>query len=501
MRIFSPVQVSAAVLAAALIATEFFAATTGLMWFAGEVPCTLTGAERLAAAFVCASLVFAAVEGLSARLAGLLLLQALVGLWLCARHLVSQGSGDVAQGFGSTVLGLHGYAWSAFVFVAVLLWLAAAWIFSGENARRQEACVSRPGRVAAGVAAVVLLMNAGTALVVNGPPPFAGVGIPEHWTLSSVPQRWSASFWQRLRQPPTLFVRPFAAQPCNEESGDSPQAGPVSPTAPTVRPIERQSVPMPFESNALPRAFAWDPEKERFGWVTDQHEAAFTDRTMHRVTARAAVDTVNGQTLDAVAGVVWLKERFIVAAQNKTLWALESAYGAAAGKGEGLLRSTGNVRLSWERARYAVRTVRARDAFVGALAADEESLFMMTLPTRAAPQTVLVTLDGTDLMPVAERPLAAAPGVEIKAGRSLHEYRITAAVWAQQRILAWCRRYSSLLTIDPHSARVTMVRGLEGVGDVLSMTVRDDRLLLLEKRPEGLATAAFALNAFLGGVP
>ena len=57
------------------------------------------------------------------------------------------------------------------------------------------------------------------------------------------------------------------------------------------------------------------------------------------------------------------------------------------------------------------------------------------------------------------------------------------------------------MTIDPHSARVTMVRGLEGVGDVLSMTVRDDRLLLLEKRPEGLATAAFALNAFLGGVP
>lgn len=499
MRHADGIGLTAAGLAAGILITEFLVGTAALTWLGGEVPCTMSGVERLAAAFAAATLIFIALEGLSGRLAGLLLMQSLAGLWMSARHLAMQGTGDVGQGFGSTFLGLHGYGWSALLFAAVLMWLGIA-LFCARREPRAESVRPAAVRAAACAAGFVLLANAGTALIANGPPPFAGVGMPERLTFSSVPARWSAALWERFLAGPTLFERPFLELPSDDCVRLTADEGPVQPTEPAVRAALLAEVPTPFEDGVLPRAFAWDPEGRRFGWAADGAQAVWTDGTMHRVTARAAADAANGQTLDGTAGAVWFRGRFITASRNKTLWALESGYGPEAGSAAGLAETTGNVRLSWGRARPAVRTVRARDAYVQSFAADEKGgrLFMLTVPGARQKDTVLVTIDGTDLMPLSERPLRAAPTLTVREGRHLGEYRITAAVLTDAGLLAWCPRFSSLLTIDPDRAEVTSVRGVGGLTDVRSMTVRDGRLLFLEGGEKGLRVLSADLNS-LGG--
>ncbi|MBP3437963.1 MAG: hypothetical protein J6K46_01260 [Sutterella sp.] len=497
MRHADGIGLTAAALAAGILITEFLAGTVGLTWFGGEVPCTMSGVERLAAAFAAVTLIFAALSGLIRRLAGLLLIQSLTGLWMCARHLAMQGTGDVGQGFGSTFLGLHGYGWSSLLFAALLFWLGTALVFARREHRADAAPMPAALRAAAGAASLILLLNAVTAMIANGPPPFAGVGIPDRLTMSSVPGRWSASFWERIAAGPRLSDRPLHGSSADDGVRLRPEDGPILPTAPSVSVSSSAALPTPFEDGALPRAFAWDPDGRRFGWAAEDARAAWTDRTMHRVTARAKADAVNGQTLDATAGAVWFRGRFITASRNKTLWALESAYGSAPETARGLSDGTGNVRLSWGKARPAVRTVRARDAYIQSFAADEKGgrLFMMTAPGSRPSGTVLITIDGTDLMPLSESPLRAAPGLAVKDGRHPGEYGITAAVWTDGILLVWCPRFAVLLTVDPDRAEVTSVRAVGGLKEVRSMTVRDGRLLFLQGGQDGLSVAAVQLNA------
>lgn len=498
-RRLSFVRVSAALLCAGILLTVGAAGLVGFVWTAGEVPCALGGLERAAVLLAGVTLFFVSAAGLTRLLAGLLLSECLIGLWLTARHLGHQATGDIGQGFGSVFWGLHGYSWSLLLFVALLIWLALALMSEGRRKASSAPPISMTDRFSrlAGAAAVLILgLNALTVLIANGPPPFAGIGIPDRLRYETVPERWSAALWARLKSAPVFFERPFLKTPDLSRESLSPKEGPLLPLLPSLTVQTTVVIPSPFESGADVRAFAWDPVGRRFGFAAVTPEVVLTDRTMHRVTARAVPDAVNGQTLDASAGTVWFGGKLVTASQNKTLWAVESDYRTEAGPLHGFAETTGNLRLSWDKVRPTVRTVRAHNAFVQSLAADEAGsrLFLLTAPNPEVPDTILVTLDGTDLMPVAERVLKPGPQMRLKTGRTLREYRITSAVYADGLLYAWSPVFSSLLTIDPDRAQVRSVRAVSGVHNVRAMTVRDGSLLFLQTDTDGLRVSAAALS-------
>lgn len=496
MRQIGWVRLSAGLLAAAGVFAPAFLSLVLWQWGAGETPCVMSGIERLAAAFAGTTLLFAALEGLSGRLAGLLLAQCLAGLWMCSRHLAMHGFGDIGQGFGLTVFGLHGYSWHLLLFVFLLFWLTAALTAGGSASDRPAKPLPRILSVPL-FAAALLSLSSGfvTALLANGPPPFAAPGVGEQMTLSSLPERWTLSFWERAARPPVLSARNLP----DADSSDQLQAAAPAAGADVLRPERLEHYPSPLAGSEAVRCFAWSEEENRFAFVSEHGQAALTDRTIHRVTARARLDYANGLTLEAPSGCAWLGKQFFAASQNKVLWALEQYLRpGGAPDSPGLIATTGNLRLSWGKNRAAVHTVRAREARISAFAADAGKLYMLAAPSAKTPRVILVTLDASDLMPLAEAPLSAAPRVLHSSSTSPAACRADAAAASGGRIYAYSRQCSALYVIDPAKAKITALKPFASEAPVESLAFRDGRLLFLSSREDGITVGAISLDRLDG---
>ncbi len=483
---------ASAALLAAVLALSMLASTLYFEWFLGEVPCEMGGLEQLCAVFATCVLVAIAILGNTQRLLGLLLLISLTGFWLSARHWALHAAGDIGQGFGNPILGIHGYAWHALLFVALLLWVALTLTFSPKCRPSKDVpndTVSAAKRFTRKalltIASAALALKALSFFLANGPLPYAGQSVGEHFTRALGTERWSLTFWQHHWQAPRLFSpssrlkEPDLARPTEAATHEA-----LVTKATPLRPERLRAAPSPFEAQNDPiRCIAWDEQKRRFALVSSAAHIALTDATLHRITARASIDRGNGLTLSETAGCTWLTDRVITATSNKTLWAVTPDFRPLelTARNPGFSETTGNLRLVWGKNRAAVRTARAREAAISAFSADTQGaeLFMISAPNEAVPHNILISIDARDLMPTQERPLSTD---------TLERLALTvkSATYWQQRLWLLSNEHL-LLEVNTERAKVERAFKIEGLENILGLTAQSDALLVLTAA-EGIMT-------------
>lgn len=505
-RLFSGVMALCAIL---VLAIPVGIANMFLGYVMGESPCTLCWWERMGMITFGVLSLLIVRYGPKLRYVGLMLAVAAYGLFMTIRHSsMCAATSEMDYGFGTAILGAHTYVWGVFVYWMVGLVLGCILMYFSRSPEFAELMKGkRPGKLngftatAFGLCLVVILSNAFQAFFQNGIPPFSGQGDPVRFTmdLSTASQRWTTTVWSRIGNGFSLagawkiddsFI-PGETEPDDFAFDTRVESGAIENVKPA--PAVIGETPLAFEAKGFRGAgvaagLTWVPGADEWVVASTKGAVYYTDASMSKVVRKGVLDLVNGSDMPYTVDVSWVGDKAILTGRNKIIW-------ASAPRPEGktvdafkewsiFVETTGNIDTPWDRKRKSVRTIRAKMNWVGAIAAapDAKSFFMTTVPSKQKQKTILVKVDAADQILSAETPLRAGEGLKLKDGRGLDEYYITGLTAWGDKLLAFSRQYSTLLTIDPATGAVIDAHAMPVREALHSMAVKGDELVMLDRK-------------------
>ncbi len=471
----------------------------------GESPCTLCWNERIGMVTFGVLALFMVVYGPKLKYIGAMMACAAYGLWMTSRHTSLDGwSWDVGMGFGGAIFGAHTYTWGVVVYWCVVLVMGLVLLFIKKDEVLMAKLVEKDNRpqplspfskVVFVLSMIVVASNGVQAFFQNGIPPFSGKGEPERFTmdLSTAPERWTTGVWTRLTKPISLTGKNTiddayivgATTPKHFKFNLNAGDGAIESLKSGIELIEKR--PLPFAATGFmgkgnAAGITYDASTQSFAVVSNEAGIYFTNKSLDKVLARAVLDKVNGYDILHTVDATWVGGKVIATAWNKTLWAVERAEKIDSFRDWNTFReSTKNLKTSWYRDRPVVNTVRAKKSYVLSIAADpqEGAFYFMTAPNNVTKKSILITVDATDLLPSSERVLKAAPTLKLKAERNLNDYYVTGMAKLGDKLYAYSRQYNTMLLVDAQSAEVVDAFAMPELSDAHSMTVVDDKLVML----------------------
>lgn len=474
----------------------------------GESPCTLCWNERIGMVTFGVLALFMVVYGPKLKYIGAMMACAAYGLWMTARHTSLDGwSWDVGMGFGGAIFGAHTYTWGVVVYWCVVLIMGLLLLCTKKDEVLMAKLVEKDNapqpltpfsKVVFILSMIVVASNGVQAFFQNGIPPFSGKGEPERFTmdLSTAPERWTTGVWTRLTKPLSLTGKNTiddayivgATTPKHFTFNLKSEAGAIEGLKTGISLVNTQ--PLSFAATGFmgkgnAAGITYDAKTQSFAVVSNEAGIYFTNKTLDKVEARAVLDKVNGYDILHTVDATWVGNKVISTAWNKTLWAVERTNKVDDFKDWNTFReSTKNLKTSWYRDRPVVNTVRAKKAYVLSIAAnaDEGEFYFMTAPNNVTKKTILVTVDANDLLPTAEKVLKPSKGLKLKADRNLNDYYVTGMAKVGDKLFAYSRQYNTMLIVNPRNAEVVDAYAMPELSDAHSMTVVDDKLMMLGRQ-------------------
>ncbi len=482
-------------------------ANVGLGYIIGESPCTGCWFERTGMMLIGVLGILMLRYGVKTKYLVCLALSAWWGLYMTLKHTGNVIGLDHGQGFGDSIMGAHTYSWGVFVYWVAVLGLAFLLMFIRKgNPIVQELNsdklvikpLSKYSTVIVALSLLVLLSNSFQAFLENGVPPFSGKRRPARFTLdiSKASQDWTASVWTRVLKPWSLRGKenvewPYVAGVQNEVSqpfSDDPSSGPLDldGTSEVVASQQLPFEPIGFMGKGSVTGMSYNPQLQKYGFVTNNAGIYYTDPELSKVTDKAILDRPNGNDIRVSVDADFVGNKLIALSQNKTIWGNELKDPSKIDpwmQWRIFREATPKVAPVWGVDRPWLSTARARMNFVttGTYDPTTNSLHLITVPNNKDKRTIVSSFDMNDRQVFQEKNLKASSKKSLKEGRKALDYYITASSFKDGKIYAISKNYKSLLVIDPQSVEIEKVYGLpKEVKDPASMTVVDGKIKILD---------------------
>ena len=461
-----------------LAAGPIFAAVIVLGFVQGDSPCILCWAQRTGMVLVAVMGLFILRYGPRPRYIGVAILVATWGVYRGIRHSALHMGRDVGQGFSLSILGVHTYTWSFFIFWVTLVLVGALVTGLKDGEPRRIVRELRPiERVAGWLLFVVVAANAVQAFASTGPPPYVGQSDPVRFSWNPRHWVWSMDEWK----PATIGWRGRFSIPLPDMSGVvvNPAAGPVAGVSAVVmRPLP----PLPLSGSGPLTDLAYDATTNRFV-VTGEHSITLLTGALDRVVGRVVVDPGFSVDLARFAGVAFVGPHTVMALSENKSYVLVKAGGRR--DTEGTFQFFLENPYGFEEVtRGRVATVRARMNYVLSLAWDPDraSLYTVAVPNARSPRLAVSRFDRAD-MTLSEEFLPAldpASGLTVKHGRSLDELVVSCATFHAGRLYALSAAFSTLVAIDPATHAVEAAWTLVGVERPVGLAFQNETMYLVD---------------------
>jgi disulfide bond formation protein DsbB len=469
----------------------------GALWLGvvhGDSPCILCWAQRTSMILIALVGLFVLRYGPRPRYLGMAVLLGAWGAFMGLRHSALHLARDVGQGFSTSILGVHTYAWSFFIHWVVLGVIGVLMVLLREGfAEREPRDPGRTGRFAMGLFVVAVAGNAVQAFISTGPPPFIGQADPVRISLN--PRHW---VWMDEEVQGRMSLRGSWTIPApNPDATDpDPAHGPLAglPTL-TVSSWERITAPLNGTVTDLAirppspdgsggqavRTNAGASHPITYLVVTDHYGVYLLDSTLSRIEHHVVLDPGFSIDLTPLAGAAFLGDTLAVLSTNKSYALLRPDSSADAdAEWRHFLETDGGV-AELRLGRFA--TMRARQMYVLSLAYDPsaDELITVTVPSPKQRRLVVSRFARSDFLLASEFQPRLAEGLTPSgSGRGLAEYVVTGAAVADGYLYAFSAAYSTLLVIDLQAKTVRAAYAVPGIEHARGLAVRGSQLLVAQ---------------------
>lgn len=495
----------------------------------GESPCLLCGHERLGMIIVGILGLFMVRYGVKIKY---MVAVFITGFWFLfegLRHIGISGQGDIGQGFGEAMFGLHTYTWAFVVYWVVILAMAVMMLFiRKDNALGKELLdseikvknFSQYGKAVLALSTFIVFTNVVQFFITNGPPPFGGRGAPAAtrftWDIGLASKFWDPVHWHENFRPGKWSLLGFNQGPKPWIAGANEREDKNYPidSNPANSPILNQNqTPLAVittkdigielktynGSRTYAGGLAYDKKNDQFAVIGTGASVYFTDSNFAESKEFATIDQPNGQDIPITVDATFFAPGKVVATSyNKAIWGVERVESldetdkyiqweflpqvegnllpAFGKKNEALYKNTKGQRLS-------LRTTRAKKNYVLSLAKDPDSryFYMLTVAAKKAPNVILLKFDSKDNQISEETILEFGKDLQLKEGAKVNNFYITGADIANGKMLAVSKNYNALLVIDLASKTITDAYTLPQVGDISDIAIKGDELYLLTR--------------------
>jgi disulfide bond formation protein DsbB len=290
---------------------------------------------------------------------------------------------------------------------------------------------------------------------------------PAHWV-------WSLGEWAPA--PIGLRGRYLVPHPSLDGVNADPAAGPFA-SLPVLGPATAASS-LPGLDGPV-SGLAYDAATGRFA-VSTRHGVWIVSGDLSRPVEHVVVDPTFSVDLGEFGDTAFLDSRTVMAvSENKSYVILREDAKADPSVTYRFFVVPGPFD-EVTRGRFA--TVRAKMLFVRAAAFDPvvNAIITVGLPNLRSPRLVVSAFDRGDLA-LSQEFLPAvdpAPGLALRSGRSIDELYVTAATVHEGRLWALSAAYSTLVTIDVNTRRVTGAWAVPGLRRPAGVAVQAGRLVV-----------------------
>jgi disulfide bond formation protein DsbB len=436
----------------------------------GDSPCVMCWEQRTGMALIALIGLFVLRYGPRPKYIGTAVLVAAWGLFMGMRHTAMHAARDVGQGFSAEILGAHTYTWALFIYWVAVVLLGLLLTMTRKEDLEDGPRPLKPLEALAGVVfLVVIAANVVQAFASTGPPPFMGQSDPVRFSFSPRNWVWSIDEWK----PSTVSLRGRWSidKPATSGLPSDPAGGPLSnlPALPVTRQLR-----IGFALDGTPTDLAYDSATSQF-LVTTQSGIYLADEALAAVKRYTIVDRGYSVDLAPFAGAAFLDKGAVLAVGENKSFVVErpSERANAGGNDKYFLESPASFD---EMSRSRFGTVRARMMYILSAAFDPagKSVYTVSVPNNKVKRLVISRFDRRD-MTLSEE-FSPAPGADagptLAPKRTLDELVVTGATVADGSLYLLSAAYSTLLTVDLATHRVTAAHAIPGLSSPTGIAVK-----------------------------
>lgn len=477
-----------------------------LGYILGESPCTSCAYERFGMVVVGALGLFMVRYGPHYKYVAALAFASFFYLYSTIRHWNYHVVDDVGQGFASEVLGVHTYAWGAFVFWVVMGAVALGLVWIGRDMQLREDFTGKVRRIkpfnivqkiVAGLCVVIVALNAVQMFILNGPPPFAGKGDPPRTTfnLSQATKYWTPGLWTRITKAPHLLAMggPMPHMPGSyEDTGidfpKDPNAAPIALTGGALSVKGETEIGFDVVGNTgkgVAAGLAYDPATDQFGLVSSDAGLYFVKDDFKTIVSKAIIDRPNGSDITYTADAAFLAPGNLVGmAWNKTIYGakqVEPSEVDADAAWVAFDEATDDVMEAPE-GRALLFTARAKHNYALSLAGDQDTdtAYVISVPNEKQDQ-IVISQFAADHKLYREKILTAASSLGASEDVNLGDFYPVGADFVDGKLYVLSKAYNALMIIDTENLELVGLRALPDIGDFSDIAIKDDTAYVLSR--------------------
>ncbi len=452
-----------------------------LGFISGDSPCVLCWEQRIGMIVIALIGLFVLRYGARPKYVGLAVIVAAWGTFAGLRQLGLHAARDIGQGFSAELIGAHTYTWSMFIFwVCVIMMGVLLMLLKTPDPEADPAKLRalRPlDRLAFAVFLVVVAANIVQAFASTGPPPFLGQSDPIRFSFNPRHWVWSLDEWSPA--PIALRGRWGAEKPDTSSLPGDPAAGPLA-DLPALK--QERQMRLALHLKGTPTGLAHDPAGDRFV-ISTEHGIYIVSSGLDRILGYTVVDPGYSVDLARFGDVAFLDASTVMAiGENKSYVVVRENDRPDVSKNFRFFLESFDRFDEVSRSRFA--TVRSRMMYTRSLAFDpaSSSMYSIAVPNSKTHRFVVSRFDRSDMtlseefVPVLE----PASGLRLAGDkRSLDEYYVTAATFAEGSLLALSAAYDTLLVFNPGGHTISGAYAAPGLARPAGIAMKGHELYVL----------------------
>ncbi|WP_245595530.1 disulfide bond formation protein B [Ferrimonas kyonanensis] len=276
-------------------------------------PCAFCWEERTAMVLVALTAIYIVRYGLKPKYIAALVFLGIYGAYMASVHTGFNFASDIGQGFSVKIMGAHTYSWALFVFLVVLVVVAALLMFLGNKFPEHSPRSSKNDGLVKAASYVFLFVIAGNivqAFTQTGPAPFVGQDSPGRVSFNPKYMSWELDHWPSYS--------PDARGPY---AVSDPDYDAITATAPIYKGAAQQpmsTLSLPAEIATRVTGIDYQPEAKLYAVTTTDMWVYILDATMTKVITKADIDGMYMLHISPLVGVGFVSPtELVVMGDNK----------------------------------------------------------------------------------------------------------------------------------------------------------------------------------------
>ncbi|QOR00982.1 disulfide bond formation protein B [Campylobacter sp. 2014D-0216] len=474
-----------------------------------ESPCTLCWFERIGMIVIGVLGMLMLRYGPQMKYIVCVFLFASYGIYMGIRHTASWWQRDIGIGLGDKLVGAHTYTWAVVVYWCVIVVMGFALLFIRKNSSMMRDLADKEikikplntyAKVVIVISFLVVCSNAFQALIINGLPPYTGKSNPDRLTfdMNIMTKTWTTDVWSRLTKfsllgkniPEEVFIKDLS-EPKKLEFERNASLGAFE-ISKSIDLIKVQEILIP-ELNRFKHinAIAYNKNNDEFALVSNEMAVSYT-KDFNTSTGFVLFDKTNGNDMRYIVDATFIGNKFIIGAANKTFTGTEKTNAPIdemlewqafkeTSKGISPAFFTKKKGEWYEPSRKYILTIRSKQNYVHSYASDGDFMYLITVPNQFSKKLILSYTSTKDYLLSGEKILGVGENLKLKKGRDIHDYYIVGADISQDKMLALSLRYSTLLVIDYHNAKIIDAYEIKNLDNPKSLAVKNDTIYILDR--------------------